>query len=61
MILFGATKRYIEHLEQEIHLLRAEVFKNYRPPQQQKKREHDPPPTSLVELCSRFEDRKSVV
>lgn len=55
MILFGATRRYMEWLEAEIHLLRQQVFRDYRPPQQQKKREHDPPPASLVEACSMFE------
>lgn len=55
MILFGATKRYIDHLEREIEVLRGQLWKDYRPPQQQKKREHDPPPASLVEACSLFE------
>lgn len=55
MILFGATKRYIDHLEREIEVLRGQLWKDYRPPQQQKKREHDPPPASLVEICSMFE------
>lgn len=55
MILFGAAKAYIAHLEAEVELLRSVVFKSYRPPQQQKKRELDPPPASLVQLCKMFD------
>lgn len=54
MILFGATRRYIQHLEDEVELLRQQVFAGYRPPSQQKP-DREPPPQSLVEVCDRFE------